>query len=344
MRRIGEYQLLGELGDGYTSQVFRARGPRAPSPVALKAPSPLLYAQKPKLLRLFSNEAQVLQKLAHPNIIRLLDFQEKAEVAPSLPHLYPSVPVPLLAFELAPHGELCAVILNTGRLSANASRFYFFQLLGALGHLHERGYVHRDVKPENLLLSANFDLKLIDFAFCVEKSVLLAAQAEDQRAKADFFSSQNSNSEKTEPKKTLIGTVGTQGYLPLEILQKKSTYSEKSDLFAVGVVLFIMLRGVPPFGEGGPDDPHLLLFHQNPKLFWSYHESLDGNGIKHSFRELIHGLLGPEKDRWTIQKVLEGEWMREGFDEKAAKAEMAERVNWIKNNGKTQGSASGALI
>lgn len=101
------------------------------------------------------------------------------------------------------------------------ARTYFGQMLNGLHHIHSRGYAHRDIKPENILLSDNHILKLADFGF----SVLLAGR---------------------DGSGVLRTRLGTQGYMAPEIATKKYD-GRKVDIFAAGVILFIMYAGVPPF-------------------------------------------------------------------------------------------------
>jgi serine/threonine protein kinase len=102
-----------------------------------------------------------LQNLDHPNIIKMITSGEGDLVKPN----GQIKKVMYIALELARGGELFDYIAQTGHLSMEATRFYFKQLIDALSFIHTNGYVHRDLKLENLLLDENFNLKVADFGF-----------------------------------------------------------------------------------------------------------------------------------------------------------------------------------
>lgn len=292
MKALGDYELLNRLGDGYSGAVYLAVHRPTGARVALKAPPPDLLAKKPKIRAFFATEARVLSLFKHPFAIQLRDFQEEAEITSDGP--LKGKRVPLLAIELAPNGELCDIILKAGRLSENSARFYFKQLMGVLSGFHGMGLVHRDIKPENVLFSESMDLRLIDFAFTVE---------EKDNAK---------------------NLVGTPGYIAPEILLKKGAYSSKTDVFAAGVVLFIMVRGMPPFNDAALGDPHYSMLVNNPKNFWNYHQISEPKApCTPEFKELVQNMLcmDPAK-RWGVNEVMQSAWMKVEVDEAAAKKDM----------------------
>jgi serine/threonine protein kinase len=113
-----------------------------------------------------------------------------------------------------------------GRFPAEIARYFFRQILEGLENIHGSGMYHGDLKPENLLLNQNYNLKLADFGF-----------AETESADIKQFR-------------------GTEGYMAPEILARVPYSGQAADIFAACVILFIMLAGRPPFVRAIPTDPH----------------------------------------------------------------------------------------
>lgn len=115
---------------------------------------------------LFYNEIRTMKSLNHPNILKLINYSEGTlAIKPDKSTL----DVIYIALEYAEHGELFDFIAETGKFSEEEGRYYFQQLIKALNYLHNLGYAHRDVKPENILLDRNFNLKLADFGFATKE-------------------------------------------------------------------------------------------------------------------------------------------------------------------------------
>ena len=113
-----------------------------------------------KQRELFTNEVECLQQLTHPNILRLYEYNDKGVAKNDRrKKMFWSY----LALEYAPNKEIFDYVAETGEFSENDARFFFHQLVDALEYIHGKGYSHRDVKPENLLLDKDFNLKLANF-------------------------------------------------------------------------------------------------------------------------------------------------------------------------------------
>lgn len=134
-------------------------------------------------------------------------------------------------------------VADTGKFSEKVSRTYFHQMMNGIHYMHEKGYAHRDIKPENLLLSDTFVLKIADFGF----SCLLKGR---------------------DGKGVLRTKLGTEGYMAPEIFSKEYE-GRKIDIFAAGVILFIMYSGTPPFEKATTTDPYYKLIKDKKMLiFW----------------------------------------------------------------------------
>ncbi|KAK6633923.1 hypothetical protein RUM44_004530 [Polyplax serrata] len=162
-------------------------------------------------------EARICRKLQHPNIVRLHDSIQEENFH-------------YLVFDLVTGGELFEDIVAREFYSEADASHCIQQILESVNHCHTNGVVHRDLKPENLLLASKIKgaaVKLADFGLAIE------VQGENQ---------------------AWFGFAGTPGYLSPEVL-KKEPYGKPVDIWACGVILYILLVGYPPFWD---EDQHRL--------------------------------------------------------------------------------------
>src|SRR5262249_25690538 len=146
--RLGPYELLAPLGAGGMGVVWRARDPRPPPGGAVKAP-PLPPRSDPARLARFEDEARAASALNHPNIVTIHEIGETRDG-------------PFLVMELV-EGRTLREILYAGSLPARKTLSLAAQLADALARAHEAGIVHRDVKPENVMVSREGFAKILDF-------------------------------------------------------------------------------------------------------------------------------------------------------------------------------------
>ena len=207
-RKLGKYEIRGELGRGAMGVVYEAYDPLIERVVALKTirPEALAGAQAAEIMARFKREAQAAGKLTHPNIVGIYDFGEDAGVW-------------YIAMELVKGRELKDYFEQHERFATVDVVRILSQILSALGYSHKLGVVHRDIKPSNVFMLPDGSVKVADFGIAhVDSSQL-----------------------------TQVGSVlGTPAYMsPEQILGMP--VDGRSDLFSVGVILYQFLTGERPF-------------------------------------------------------------------------------------------------
>lgn len=210
---IGHYEIVSELGRGGMGVVYKGYEPALTRYVAIKELSPAL-AHDQTLVERFLREARSMASLNDPHIIQIyLIGQDNNQ--------------PFFVMEFVDGESLSAIIKREGRLQVGDALKILHQSAKGLSVAHERGVIHRDIKPGNLMLSQRGQVKIADFGIAL--------------ANHDFNSK-------------LTGTgefVGTPGYLSPEVCLGKSV-DQRSDIFALGIVLFEMLTGRTPFSDESP--------------------------------------------------------------------------------------------
>ena len=149
VKKLGKYELLGELGHGAMGVVYRAHDPIINRLVALKTITTGV-ADDPALLQRFYREAQSAGGLQHPNIVTIYDMGEAGEL-------------PYIAMELVEGENLEQVIARRSALPLTLKLVYSMQACRAFDYAHKRGIVHRDIKPGNVMLSKDGTVKVVDF-------------------------------------------------------------------------------------------------------------------------------------------------------------------------------------
>lgn len=207
----GRYELLGRLGTGGAATVYRARDVRLDRTVAVKVLHEQL-ASDPDFLARLQREARVAASLNHPNVVDVYDYGAEGDTA-------------YIVMPFVGGGSLKERILAQGRLTATEATDIARQVLSALAAAHANGLVHRDVKPQNVLLTTDGIVKLADFGI-----VHMPAQAE--------LTQQGT-------------TIGTAAYIAPE-QATGGAVGPQADIYAVGLLLYEMLVGRPPFVGGSP--------------------------------------------------------------------------------------------
>uniref|UniRef100_A0A7S3NCV0 non-specific serine/threonine protein kinase n=1 Tax=Euplotes harpa TaxID=151035 RepID=A0A7S3NCV0_9SPIT len=186
------------------------------------------------------SERDILVKAKNPWIVGLkYSFQDDE-------NLY-------LVMEYLPGGDLMNLLIKKDILSEEESKFYTAEMVLAIESVHNLSYIHRDLKPDNVLLGADGHIKLTDFGLC--KHAEIKASQKMDSDKYEMKHSENFNALKQmlnkrlgykRDRKLAFSTVGTPDYIAPEVFGTKG-YDETVDWWSVGVILFEMLVGYPPF-------------------------------------------------------------------------------------------------
>jgi len=212
--KIGKYEVIGRIGRGGMGMIFKARDPVLERSVALKVISSLEVT--PELRARFFREAQACARLSHPNIVTIYDMGEDDG------RLF-------IVMELLEGEELRQLIARQPPLALEDKLSILLQICDGLHYAHQKGVVHRDVKPANILLLRTGQVKILDFGI----AQIAATQGELTRT-------------------GLI--MGTLRYMAPE--QVRGRADHRSDIFSVGAVSYELLAARPPFSG---EDPMQLL-------------------------------------------------------------------------------------
>lgn len=204
-KQLGRYTELTLLGQGGMGAVYRAFDPSLQRTVAIK----VMLGQNPEFLARFEREARAVAKLSHPNVVQVYDFGRDEQDNP------------YFVMELLPGRSLDSLLKEKGPLPALKVVDVLRQAADGLQAAHAVGIVHRDIKPHNLMLDDQGNVKLVDFGI-----------ARDLASTDELTSTQ--------------ATPGTLHYMAPEVLSGQAA-DARADIYALGLVGFHLLAGKPPF-------------------------------------------------------------------------------------------------
>jgi serine/threonine-protein kinase len=205
---LGDFVLLKKLGEGAMGTVYKARQTSFNRTVALK----VLFkhtANNSKLVERFNREARVAGRLDHPNVVRGYEVGEEAGW-----HYF--------AMEYVSGRSLQNLLTRLGKVSVGDALYIVLRAARGLQYIHEQGLVHRDVKPDNLLLTRDGEVKLADLGMVklLDEELSLTQTGH---------------------------AVGTPWYMPMEQAKNSKDIDGRCDIYALGCVLYCCLTGKPPF-------------------------------------------------------------------------------------------------
>jgi serine/threonine protein kinase len=206
---LGDYKLLKKLGEGGMGAVYKAHHSALDRVVAIKVLAKQLIKKK-EFVQRFEREARVMAKLDHPNVLRCIDVKKT------------DAGIPYIVMEFVDGGSVEGWLKKLGRFSIGDALHIVLKTAQALQHAHDKSLIHRDIKPDNLLLTKSGIVKLADLG--------LAKDTDDDVSLT----------------KSGAGA-GTPIYMAPEQAYNVKHCDARVDIYALGVMLYVFLAGHPPF-------------------------------------------------------------------------------------------------
>jgi serine/threonine protein kinase len=207
-RTVGKYHIVAKLAEGAMSSVFKARDPANGKTFAVKVAS-ITTVREPVLLKRFEQEYRSTSNLSHPNIIRALEFGWEGQR-------------PFIVMELVDGEDLWTRIERLGKLTETEAVDVITQVARGLHEAHKNGILHRDIKPDNILLSADGQAKLADLGLSKDLESDLALTCADRG-------------------------LGTPNFIAPEQFGDAKHATVRCDIYGLGATLYMALTGKLPF-------------------------------------------------------------------------------------------------
>lgn len=242
-----------------------------------------------------NTELSVFKNIKHPNVMGMFDYTDHFDYKHDSGEVSTCY---VMALELASGGELFDLIYYTGALDEKLSRTFFRQIVDGVEAMHVSSLAHRDIKPQNVLLTSDFKIKIADFG-------------SSKRFRSDQLMK--------------TSRVGTRGYQAPELLLQRG-YTTKCDIFSLGVLLFVSLTKHPPFKQAIQEDPWFRqIAKKDYKNFWRKHPK---DKLSDDCRDLIVRMLCYQPlDRYTIQQTKGHAWLKqEVYSTEQLAKELASRM------------------
>jgi len=254
------------------------------------------FARQKETMR---TELNLFKIVKHKNIIKLFAYQKVEYTTPD----QRIVPAYCFVMEKCNRFDLFDYLYLSGVFSEQLTCTVFKQIMAGVSHMHKVGFIHRDLKAQNIVFTDDFQVKIIDFGW----------------------------SKKLKGKAMYTANVGTTGYQAPEILLKRP-YSKKCDVFSLGVLLFMMLSGHPPFKQALASDPWFRNLARQPpqnKRFWFIHKK--ASKLSETVQNLIENCLCYQPaSRFSMKDIANHNFLVQpgsGLPGESYRATLAERLS-----------------
>ena len=292
--RLGPYEILSFLGAGGMGEVYRARDTRLDRTVAIK----ILPSADPELKARFEREAKAIAALTHPHICTLYDVGHEHETD-------------YLVMEYL-DGQTLAARLQRGPLQLTDVLKHAIEITDALDKAHRAGVIHRDLKPGNIMLTKG-GAKLLDFGL-----------AKLRPGQSGAIAGMTAVMTQSAPLTGRGSIVGTLQYMAPEQLEGRDA-DERSDLFALGTVLYEMVTGRKAFQGSNAASVIAAIMAGEPPV--AELKTLSPPGLEHLVKTCL--AKNPEERRQTAHDVvLQLEWIAGSHDGPATRSVRAGRPGW----------------
>jgi serine/threonine protein kinase/tetratricopeptide (TPR) repeat protein len=233
-RTLGHYRIVAKLGEGGMGEVYRAHDERLDRDVAIKV-LPESVAQDPDRIGRFEREARAVARLAHPNILEIWDYGTDEGVTYSVTELL--------------EGGTLRERLEVSALGWRKAAETGAAIADGLATAHEAGIIHRDLKPDNIFITSDGRVKILDFGL-----------ARDVEAAAPDETHSPTVSRYTDPG----GVMGTAGYMSPEQVRGEPA-DQRSDIFSLGCVLYEMATGRRAFARDTAAETMTAILREEPE-------------------------------------------------------------------------------
>jgi serine/threonine protein kinase len=278
-----KYALIKQIGEGGFGGIFLASNVQEKKYCAIKL-------NRMEETEEIESEIQLINTFDHPNVLSISDYSIKKGVLQHSNDGVVSETVSYMVMPFAAYGDLATYLRGDSYFEEDIAAYWFQQMFYGLKHIHEKGYVHLDIKPDNILISKEMQIKVADFG--------LSQPLKGEDEKGTFNKRR----------------CGTKTFWSPEIALGFEYNGAQADYYALAIILFIMIFGCRPFREIKMDDPLFMKLLKEPLGFWMAHP-ITKNRIKNrSVSEEVVDLLArmlvvnPE-ERITKDEIAQHPWV-----------------------------------
>jgi len=229
-RKLGGYQIVKELGRGGMGSVYLARQLSLDRDVAVKVMQPR-WANDPVFVARFTREAYAAAQLVHHNVVQIYDIGSERDIN-------------YFSMEFVRGRSLADLVRGQGKLDAEEAVGYVLQAARGLKFAHDQGMIHRDIKPDNLLLSDHGVVKVADLGLVKTPGAVDEAPA---RRSADEAPAAGSKLSAIADVTQANVAIGTPAYMSPEQGTNAATVDHRADIYSLGCTLYVLVTGRPPF-------------------------------------------------------------------------------------------------
>lgn len=235
-----KYALLKQIGEGGFGGIFLAWNTEDNTYWAVKL-------NRKEETEEIETEIEMMNYFDHPNVLGLEDYSLKKGVLQQENGETVFKTVSYMVMPYASHGDLGSYLCGDAYFDEDIAVYFFHQIFYGLNHIHDKGYVHLDIKPDNILVAQDYQLLIADFG--------LSQPLKGEDGKGNF----------------LKRRCGTSAFWSPEISLNFEYNGVQADLYALGIMLFIMVFGCRPFRETKTSDPLFMKLLREPLAFWMAH-------------------------------------------------------------------------